>query len=166
MRLNWMTKCVLLQFLNMGYFLSASHTSVHSNLEHGLAILQRALVHSNLNYTTSLAEVQSISHVVKPIYPWYYLFAICSEMPVLTGFYLFKLATATGVAFTEVRDILWWKFPLLLPMFFINNAHTDASIRASYLHFTALPFTTNVLDLQQYGWTTTSYHCNVVTVTS
>ena len=37
-------------------------TSVHSNLEHGLAILtQRALVHSDLSYTTSLVEVQSRS---------------------------------------------------------------------------------------------------------
>ena len=45
-------------FLNIRY---TSLTSVHSNLEHGLAILQRALVHSNLNYTTSLVEVQSRS---------------------------------------------------------------------------------------------------------
>ena len=36
-------------------------TSVHSNLEHGLAILTEALVHSNLSYTTSLVEVQSRS---------------------------------------------------------------------------------------------------------
>ena len=42
-------------------------TSVHSNLEHGLAILT-ALVHSDLSYTTSLVEVQSrsdtISHAI------------------------------------------------------------------------------------------------------
>ena len=45
------------------------YTSVHSNLEHRLAILtekQRALVHSDLSYTTSLVEVQSRSDMVKP----------------------------------------------------------------------------------------------------
>ena len=58
---NWIT---------LSYYLSAKHrvwslniqytslTSVHSNLEHMLAMLQRALVHSNLNYTTSLVKVQ------------------------------------------------------------------------------------------------------------
>ena len=43
------------------YSIHFSFTSVHSNLEHGLAILQRALVHSNLNYTTILIKVQSRS---------------------------------------------------------------------------------------------------------
>ena len=57
--------CLIIQVLNTRvWFLNiryTSLTSVHSNLEHGLAILQRALVHSNLNYTTSLVKVQSRS---------------------------------------------------------------------------------------------------------
>ena len=54
--------CLITQVLNTRvWFQNIRYTSVHSNLEHGLAILQRALVHSNLNYTTSLVEIQSRS---------------------------------------------------------------------------------------------------------
>ena len=52
--------CLTIQVLNI------KSTSVHSNLEHGLAILT---VHSDLSYTTSLVEVQSRSDTVKPLYP-------------------------------------------------------------------------------------------------
>ena len=46
-------------------------TSVHSNLEHGLAILiERALVQSDLSYTTSLVEVQSRSDAISHAIPF------------------------------------------------------------------------------------------------
>ena len=43
-------------------------TSVHSNLEHGLAILT-ALVCSDVSYTTSLVEVQSRSDTISHAIP-------------------------------------------------------------------------------------------------
>ena len=50
-------------------------------------------MHSDLFYTASLVEVQNRSDAAKPHYP---LFSMHTE-PVLTGFYLFKLATAIKV---------------------------------------------------------------------
>ena len=59
----------------------------------GWQYYQRVLVHSDLFYTTSLVEVQSRSDAISHTLP------ICHvhQKPVLTGFYLFKLARATEV---------------------------------------------------------------------
>ena len=45
-------------------------TSVHSNLEHGLAILTESFSPLRSAYTTSLIEVQSRSDAVKPSYSY------------------------------------------------------------------------------------------------
>ena len=52
-------------FLNIWY---TSLTSVHSNLEH-IGNTNRALVHSDLSYTTSLVEVQSRSDTISHAIP-------------------------------------------------------------------------------------------------
>ena len=84
---------IRVSFLKILY---TSFTSVHSNLVHGLAILQRALVHSNLNYTTSLVEVQSRSDAAKPRYPWYCLFVMCTKLNP-TGLNWFQPTWTAGV---------------------------------------------------------------------
>ena len=94
--------CLIIQVLNIKSLLPkySIHfsfiTSVHSNLEHGLAIL-----------TESFSPLRSVLHSLscwspkqkwcdKPHYSWYCLLDMC-EKPVLTSFCLIKLPTTTKV---------------------------------------------------------------------
>ena len=45
-------------------------TSVHYNLEHGLAIVTESFSLLNLNYTTFFVKVWTKSDVAKPCYSW------------------------------------------------------------------------------------------------
>ena len=62
--------CLIIQVLNTKSLLpNVCLMSVHSNLEPGLVMLTRALVHSNLSYTVSLVEAQSKSDVASHAIP-------------------------------------------------------------------------------------------------
>ena len=54
---NWIT---------VSYYLCPKHKSLHNNLEYGLAIINRALDHSNLYYPTFLVKIQIRSNTSKP----------------------------------------------------------------------------------------------------
>ena len=66
--------CLIIQVLNTRvYFIDiwcASLTSVHYNLEHGLATLTESFSPLNLNYTTSLVKVQTRSDMTSHGIPW------------------------------------------------------------------------------------------------
>ena len=69
-----------------------------SNLEHGLAILQRVLVHSNLHYTTFLVEVQSRSDAK----PTLLLFVLHTKLD-QTGLSWFELASTNMNCWCKVH---------------------------------------------------------------
>ena len=88
-------------FLNIQY---TSLTSVHSNSEHGLAIL-----------TASFSPLRPVLHNIscwspkqkwceKPHYSWYCLLDM-HKKPVLTSSYLFKLTTATKIDMFKSQDV-------------------------------------------------------------
>ena len=81
-------------------------TSVHSNLECGLAILTESfsLLRSVLHSLSCWSPKQNWCD--KPCYSWYCLLDMC-EKPVRTSSLLIKLATATKVCLVE-NSISWW----------------------------------------------------------
>ena len=90
-------------------------TSVHSNLEHGLAIL-----------TESFSPLRSILYNLscwspkqkwrdKPLYSWYCLLDMC-EKPVLTSSHLLTVATAT-----EIDASKSWDVQLIYVLFYLSD---------------------------------------------
>ena len=109
LRTQTLLRCLIIQVLNIKSLLpkcliQSPFTSVHSNLEHGLAIL-----------TESFSPLRSVLHNLscwspkqkcrdKPRYSWYCLLDMC-EKPVLTSSHLLTLAKVTKIETFKSQNV-------------------------------------------------------------